>query len=68
MCGIGGIINRGGKPVDPILLENLREALLQRGPDGSGRYVSGPVGFVHTRLAIVDLVTGDQPLYTPSVL
>ncbi|MGQ3070967.1 MAG: asparagine synthase (glutamine-hydrolyzing) [Ferrovibrionaceae bacterium] len=68
MCGIGGIINRGGKPVDPILLENLREALLHRGPDGSGRYVSGPVGFVHTRLAIVDLVTGDQPLYTPSGL
>ena len=50
------------------MLENLREALLHRGPDGSGRYVSGPVGFVHTRLAIVDLVTGDQPLYTPSGL
>jgi asparagine synthase (glutamine-hydrolysing) len=41
----------------------LRDALGHRGPDGDGRYIKGPVGFVQTRLAIIDLNTGDQPLY-----
>src|SRR5467141_4001887 len=35
------------------------------GPDGDGRYRSGDVGMVQTRLAIIDLATGDQPLYEP---
>lgn len=38
------------------------EALAHRGPDGSGRHISGPVGLVSTRLAIIDLRTGDQPI------
>lgn len=41
----------------------MRDALLDRGPDGEGRYEKGAVGFLQTRLAIIDLETGDQPLF-----
>jgi len=63
MCGIAGVMMRDGRPPDSAILDCLINALAHRGPDGSGRYVSPPVGLVHTRLAIVDLKTGDQPLY-----
>ena len=46
-------------------LRAMGEALRHRGPDGDGRYRSGDVGMVQTRLAIIDLATGDQPLYEP---
>jgi asparagine synthase (glutamine-hydrolysing) len=35
---------------------------VHRGPDSDGAYVEGPVGLAARRLAIIDLVTGDQPL------
>ena len=38
--------------------------LRHRGPDGTGLYLDGRFGMVNTRLAIVDLVAGDQPLST----
>ncbi len=50
-------------PVTP--LRAMGAALRHRGPDGDGHYRSGDVGMVQTRLAIIDLATGDQPLYEP---
>ena len=35
---------------------------MHRGPDSDGAYVEGPVGLAARRLAIIDLVSGDQPL------
>jgi len=52
-----------GSSPDPIALTALTKALAHRGPDGQGQHVDGPVGLVHTRLAIIDLETGDQPLF-----
>lgn len=63
MCGIAGYIAKDKQTLDPEILDRLRDALGHRGPDGDGRYVKGPVGFIQTRLAIIDLDTGDQPLY-----
>ncbi|MFV1853039.1 MAG: asparagine synthase (glutamine-hydrolyzing) [Thalassospira sp.] len=63
MCGIAGYIAKDKQTLDPEILDRLRDALGHRGPDGDGRYVKGPVGFIQTRLAIIDLSTGDQPLY-----
>ena len=63
MCGIGGIMMRHGRPPDIRILDRLAAALAHRGPDSQGRHVSGTVGLVNTRLAIIDLETGDQPLY-----
>ena len=50
---------------DPALLDRLQAASAHRGPDGQGRLVRGGVALVHTRLAIIDLDTGDQPLFAP---
>ncbi|MHA1108977.1 MAG: asparagine synthase (glutamine-hydrolyzing), partial [Alphaproteobacteria bacterium] len=44
-------------------LNALRAALSHRGPDGEGVHLSADVGLIQTRLAIIDLETGDQPLY-----
>ncbi len=65
MCGIAGVMTRDGSPPDPALLDRLQAALAHRGPDGQGRLVRGGVALVHTRLAIIDLDTGDQPLFAP---
>ena len=64
MCGIGGVMTADGQPPDPLVLDRLTTALAHRGPDGKGRLIEGDVGLVHTRLAIIDLETGGQPLHS----
>jgi asparagine synthase (glutamine-hydrolysing) len=58
MCGIAGIleINNSGK-VTPEALTKMRDAMIHRGPDGEGAWISseGNIGLAHRRLAIVDL-------------
>jgi asparagine synthase (glutamine-hydrolysing) len=61
MCGICGIAATRGA-VDPARLAAMSSTLVHRGPDSDGVYVDGPVGLAARRLAIIDLVTGDQPL------
>lgn len=64
MCGIAGLIlSSGAAPPDPATLTTLIEALRHRGPDGNGQSVVGRVALLHNRLSIIDLVTGDQPLF-----
>jgi asparagine synthase (glutamine-hydrolysing) len=65
MCGIAGLIMRNGQPADEARLNALARAMAHRGPDGVGKFVSGPIGLLNTRLAIIDLATGDQPLFEP---
>src|SRR5690242_10133085 len=63
MCGICGKLQFDtGTKVEPGLLRSMMESIAHRGPDGFGKYISGPVGLGHTRLAIIDLNTGDQPI------
>jgi asparagine synthase (glutamine-hydrolysing) len=67
MCGIAGIITTAdAPPPDPEALAALTQAIAHRGPDGSGHTVVGRVALVHNRLAIIDLATGDQPLFAGS--
>jgi asparagine synthase (glutamine-hydrolysing) len=63
MCGIAGLALKPGATPDPAVLDALTRALAHRGPDGHGHHVQGNVALSHTRLAIIDLVTGDQPLH-----
>ena len=63
MCGIAGLMTRDGRRPDSTFLDRLEAALAHRGPDGNGRYVSGRTGLVSTRLAIIDLRTGKQPIH-----
>ncbi len=62
MCGIAGLANVDGQPVDAALLRRMTDVIAHRGPDGEGFRVEGSVGLGHRRLAIIDLVTGDQPM------
>lgn len=68
MCGIAGIMTADGASPPAALLDRMEAELLHRGPDGAGRHVEGNVGLVQRRLAIIDLATGDQPLYGPEGL
>ena len=62
MCGIVGIINKDGRPVEFDILSHMAETLNHRGPDDEGHLVDGSVGFYHKRLSIIDLVSGHQPM------
>src|SRR5215211_1889705 len=63
MCGIAGVITHG-KPVERELLDAMCDVLRHRGPDAAGVHLDGNVGLGIRRLAVIDLVTGDQPLYS----
>ncbi len=65
MCGIAGIFNLSN---DSRLrcsdtLEAMAAQMAHRGPDGSGFYNDDHLGFAHTRLSIIDLESGDQPIH-----
>jgi asparagine synthase (glutamine-hydrolysing) len=64
MCGICGIYNLTGAPVERERLGRMNDTLIHRGPDGAGLFVDGAVGLGHRRLAIIDLHTGEQPMAT----
>ncbi len=63
MCGIAGILSADGRTPSEPVLRRLAGALSHRGPDGQGMHLAGPIGLIQTRLAIIDLQTGDQPLF-----
>ncbi len=63
MCGLAGLMTRDGRAPDPATLDALIAALRHRGPDAEGCHVRGDTALAHTRLSIVDLQTGDQPLF-----
>jgi asparagine synthase (glutamine-hydrolysing) len=64
MCGIAGCVDlEGSGPVEDHVLDRMAGALVHRGPDSSGRFRDSRVGLAFRRLSIIDLETGDQPLY-----
>lgn len=67
MCGIVGMIETG-QAVDLPLLKRMTERLVHRGPDDEGYYVdeTKTVGLGFSRLSIIDLETGNQPMTNES--
>jgi len=63
MCGIAGIINFINPEEKEHTLRRMLGALRHRGSDAAGIYLNGPVGLAHTRLSIIDLNSGDQPIH-----
>lgn len=64
MCGITGIFHTDNQhEVDRSLLQRMNDTLSHRGPDGEGLHLEPGVGLGHRRLSIIDLHTGQQPLY-----
>lgn len=62
MCGIAGYYKLQNASAERELLLDMAGELHHRGPDGVGLYLDGPFGMVSTRLSIIDLAGGDQPL------
>ena len=61
MCGIAGYISEK-KPTKKII-KAMTDRIAHRGPDGEGFYLDDNIALGHRRLAIIDLTTGDQPIY-----
>lgn len=66
MCGIAGLMTADGTAPATDVLDRMAAAIGHRGPDGRGDYIDGDVAMMQVRLAIIDLKTGDQPLYAPA--
>src|SRR5262245_25874594 len=63
MCGIcGKLLYDEHERVDAHLVQEMTDVIAHRGPDGEGKYISGPVGLGHRRLSIIDLNRGAQPM------
>jgi len=63
MCGICGIADFSGGPIDAQVIDAMTRQLKHRGPDDSGVEILGPVALGQTRLSIIDLsVAGHQPM------
>jgi len=64
MCGITGIVDLKGKREIPrALLSRMNQTQAHRGPDADGLHLEPGVGLGHRRLSIIDLATGQQPLF-----
>ncbi|MDQ1589939.1 MAG: hypothetical protein QOG71_566 [Pyrinomonadaceae bacterium] len=63
MCGIVGIVDRRRRALDETVLARMCEAIRHRGPDEDGFYHGAGVGLAMRRLAIIDLKSGQQPMY-----
>ena len=64
MCGISGIFDTRGKcDIDRSVLHRMNESQFHRGPDEGGLHIEPGIGLGHRRLSIIDLSTGQQPLY-----
>ena len=61
MCGIAGVATRGPSPPRE-LIAGMCDAMRHRGPDGEGFHIEPGVGLGMRRLAVLDLVSGDQPV------
>lgn len=62
MCGIAGILSFEGRPVAQGELQAMTDTLVHRGPDDEGFFLGPGVGLGMRRLAIIDLVSGRQPI------
>ncbi|MBL8326184.1 MAG: amidotransferase 1, exosortase A system-associated [Rubrivivax sp.] len=64
MCGITGIFDtRGQRPIAHAVLQRMNDAQHHRGPDEGSLHIEPGLGFGHRRLSIIDVATGQQPLF-----
>jgi asparagine synthase (glutamine-hydrolysing) len=64
LCGIAGFTHRNSRP-DPSRIRAAAAAILHRGPDQQGVFETDTVSLASTRLKIIDLESGVQPMFSP---
>ena len=63
MCGIAGAISFAeDMRADMKIYENMQRAILRRGPDQRGIIMTKEAALIHTRLAVIDIEGGRQPM------
>lgn len=64
MCGISGLFDTLGRREYPRdLLQRINDIQSHRGPDEAGLHIEPGVALGHRRLSIIDIATGQQPLF-----
>lgn len=65
MCGIAGWINlnNSNTPDTEEILHSMCESIVHRGPNSEGLWTDETVALGMRRLSIIDLHTGDQPVF-----
>ena len=64
MCGITGVFDtRGTRAIDAAVVRRMNAAQAHRGPDENSVHVEPGLGLGHQRLSIIDIATGQQPLF-----
>ena len=64
MCGITGLFDtRGTRAASGPVLQRMNDSQHHRGPDEGSMHLEPGVGLGHRRLSIIDLATGQQPLF-----
>jgi asparagine synthase (glutamine-hydrolysing) len=63
MCGICGVMNFDGRPVEQAAIGAMCRTIEHRGPDDEGIWTGGGVGLGMRRLSIIDLASGHQPIW-----
>jgi asparagine synthase (glutamine-hydrolysing) len=65
MCGITGILHFDkDRKADRSMIKKMADTISYRGPDGEGYYLKNNLSLGHRRLSIIDLSTGDQPMFS----
>ena len=65
MCGIAGYFHfQNDRKADLSRLKQMTNSLAHRGPDGEGFLVKDNLALGHRRLSIIDLETGNQPMFS----
>ena len=65
MCGITGIFDlRSTREVSRPVLQRMNDSQYHRGPDDGSLHTEPGAGFGHRRLSIIDIATGQQPLFS----
>mgnify|MGYP001079404482 FL=1 len=67
MCGIAGFFDGNAdfttnREKYENILQKMQQSILHRGPDEQGIYLGKRAGLAHTRLSIIDLKDGSQPM------
>ena len=61
MCGIAGIVE--AQKDNRFLMDRMLDLIVHRGPDAKSVYTYKDFTLGHRRLSIIDLTTGDQPIF-----
>jgi asparagine synthase (glutamine-hydrolysing) len=65
MCGIAGLFDTHGlREFDRSLLQAMNQSQFHRGPDEGGEFLAPGVALAHRRLSIIDLSSGQQPMFS----